>query len=166
MLEGSMPVSVLVPSLHRLLHYGKQTKRFGRLQALAMWGFEQFNFQFKTAWIRNNSRPMTSAGLCFPHPYSVRNWPGLGCWKGVRACIFGYCLVLFLGFAPVTITFVWHVANSVTVHDAARYFAWKNDDEIDQNTNGVCRLFARARITTPMFCITCIELTNVLHHMH
>lgn len=62
-LEGSMPVSVLVPSLHRFLHYGKQTKKFGRLESIAMWGFERFNHRFKTCYIRNNSRPMTSAGL-------------------------------------------------------------------------------------------------------
>ena len=102
MFEGSMPVSVLVPSLHRLLHYGWQTKRLGRLQALAMWGFEQFNFLFKTAWIRNNSRPMTSAGMCFPLALDkIRILGGM-----VYVWVATDCLVLFpLGFDPVALVF-------------------------------------------------------------
>ena len=75
MLEGSIPVSVLVPSLHRILHYGKQTRRFGRLEPLGMWIFERLNYFFKNHFIRNNSRPMESAGLCV----CVSVWQS-GCW--------------------------------------------------------------------------------------
>lgn len=64
MLEGSVPVSTLVPSLHHLLHYGKKTKQLGRLDPLAMWEFERLNYFFKHHFVRNNSRPMESAGLC------------------------------------------------------------------------------------------------------
>ena len=63
MLEGCLPVSTLVPSLHAVTHYGHQTAKFSRLGQYAMWSFEQFNQLFKSQWVRNKNHPMTSAGI-------------------------------------------------------------------------------------------------------
>lgn len=63
MLEGSFPVSALVPSLHQLLHYPAQTARFASLKLYAMWYFEMLNRRLKSFFVRNNSNPLTSAGL-------------------------------------------------------------------------------------------------------
>ena len=122
MFEGSLPVSILVPSLHYTIHYGKQTKRFGPLDPLAMWSFERLNFFFKNHFIRNNSRPMASAGLCL--------CVSIFCDR--RGGVFALSHHVYY---PVCV----FAASSVTVHDAARYFAWKRDDHVDTNVNGVCR---------------------------
>ena len=126
MFEGSMPESTVAPSLHPVQHYGVQTRRFGRLNALSMWGFERYNFHFKSYWIRNNSRPLTSAGTVH-HCFIIHNH---------------YSLIYPHSHWSLAVCFIlmWHVARSVTVHEAARYFSWKADDYADSDSNRVCRL--------------------------
>ena len=59
MLEGSFPVAHLNPALHHLVHYGKQTERFGLLDWFAMFAFERNNKRIK-GMVRHNHHVLSS----------------------------------------------------------------------------------------------------------
>ena len=71
MKEGSAPVSILVPSLHRVQHYPEQTKTLGRLRQYALFCFEGYNKWFKNFMARNNAHAVTTAGIfCTGPPHA------------------------------------------------------------------------------------------------
>ena len=51
--------------MHHLLHYAKQTGRYGPLRQYSMYAFERFNGRFKGVFVRNRNHAMTSAAHSF-----------------------------------------------------------------------------------------------------
>ena len=57
LLEGSLPISHLVPGVHHFCHYGGCTTSHGSLRWVWMMAFERYNKKIKNL-VRNNSQPV------------------------------------------------------------------------------------------------------------